>query len=149
MICIQHKQIIQHISTYNNISPVTFQSTMRMCCSMWVISSQEVFQNRRWVYCVALIIFYNKHCRHWHLKRLHDLKRPCLDDESILRTSILEDPVFGDFYQEFRIKAESVPLLPWRWRWADVRVTLSRLGLLNSRGFLSHFSVPFGLAQFK
>jgi len=36
-----------------------------------------------------------------------------------------EDPVFGDFYQEFRIKAESVPLLPWRWRWADVRVTLS------------------------
>lgn len=26
---------------------VTFQSTMRMCCSMWAISSQEVFQNRR------------------------------------------------------------------------------------------------------
>jgi len=36
-----------------------------------------------------------------------------------------KDPVFGDFYQEFRIKAESVPLLPWRWRWADVRVSLS------------------------
>lgn len=35
------------------------------------------------------------------------------------------DLVFGDFYQEFHIKAESVPVLPWRWRWADVKVTLS------------------------
>ena len=66
-----------------------------------------------------------------------------------LSTSIHEDPVFGDFYQEFRIKAESVPLLPWRWRWADVRVSLSR----SSKGFPCEtnlqFSAPSGLAQFK
>jgi len=36
-----------------------------------------------------------------------------------------KDPVFGDFYKEFHLKAESVPLLPWRWRWAEVRVSLS------------------------
>ena len=58
-------------------------------------------------------------------------KTLCLDDESFLSTSIHKDPVLSDFYQEFRIKAESVPLLPWRWRWADVRVSLSR----SSKGF--------------
>ena len=67
----------------------------------------------------------------------------------LLSTSMHKDPVFGDFYQEFRIKAESVPLLPWRWRWADVRVSLSR----SSKGFPCktnlHFSAPSGLAQFK
>ena len=55
-----------------------------------------------------------------------------------------KDLVFGDFYQEFHIKAESVPVLPWRWRWADVKVTLSRSEPLAPGNFFH--SVQFSSA---
>ena len=121
-----------------SVSTALFQSITRMYCTMSAISYQgkthywtrwdptPLFKTAVW-YTFFLYIPYTPT---WSLTKTWTASLLNFSKLSVVKLKS-QDSEFGNFYKTFQLKTESVPPLPWRWRWADVRVNVSRLTTLT------------------